>query len=396
MQLTRGLSTLLVITCALAATIKPYQSLAGLSHAEIEAFVRSVNVPIVGAEPVPPPIEDTSSKLVNDAEHPYMPLKDGDQRGPCPGLNALASHGYLPRSGVATPAQIINAVQEGFNMAHDIAIFVTYAAFLVNGNQLTNLMSIGSSCGLSSLTGPAPPLPALAGGLNVHGTFEGDASLSRSDDFLGDNHNFNATLFDQIISDSKTYGGGRYNMTAAGEVRWRRIQESIAHNPDFYFSNPRFNTAYAEAVFPIAYFIDGRVQGDDVRGATGLDLEVMRGFFADHRMPQDFHRRAGAFGLSDVGRASRVLLGMHPIQPGFNNGSTNAYVEDPDFFGEDEGNTSCALYRKFVNTTVALYPSPQGKLRKALNVNLENFYTTASKDADCLPSQPYPDVSSST
>jgi hypothetical protein len=26
----------------------------------------------------------------------------GDVRGPCPGLNTLANHGYLPRNGIAT------------------------------------------------------------------------------------------------------------------------------------------------------------------------------------------------------------------------------------------------------------------------------------------------------
>lgn len=26
----------------------------------------------------------------------------GDQRGPCPGLNALANHGYIPRNGVVS------------------------------------------------------------------------------------------------------------------------------------------------------------------------------------------------------------------------------------------------------------------------------------------------------
>ncbi|EJD35888.1 heme-thiolate peroxidase [Auricularia subglabra TFB-10046 SS5] len=387
MKLSAGLAAVFATTSVLGLTLKPYESLAGLSHDEVEAFARSVKVPIVGGQPVPPPIKDTRSKLVNDRKHPWKPLKKGDQRGPCPGLNALASHGYLPRSGIATPEQIITAVQEGFNMGHDIAIFVTYAAFLVNGNHLTNLMSIG---GPSPLTGTAPPMPALAGGLNVHGTFEGDASLSRSDDFLGDNHSFDATLFDQIIKDAMKYGGGRYNMTAAGEVRWRRIQDSIARNPNFFFSNPRFNTAYAEAIFPIAYFIDGRVKGDADREATGLDLEVMRGFFRDHRMPKDFHRREGAFGLGDVGNASDVLLDMHPIEPGFNNGTVDSYAADPDFFGADEGNTSCALYRKFVNTTLALYPNPRGPLRKALNVNLDNFYTTASRDEDCLQSHPYP------
>lgn len=36
-------------------------------------------------------------------EHAFQPpnFERGDQRGPCPGLNAMANHGYLPRDGVA-------------------------------------------------------------------------------------------------------------------------------------------------------------------------------------------------------------------------------------------------------------------------------------------------------
>ena len=61
-------------------------------------------------------------------------------------------------------------------MENALAIFITYAAFLVDGNQLTNLISIGAA---SPLTGPPPPKPALATGLNTPRIFEGDASLSR-------------------------------------------------------------------------------------------------------------------------------------------------------------------------------------------------------------------------
>lgn len=50
---------------------------------------------------------------------------------------------YLPRNGVATPAQIIEAIQIGFNMEFELAAVLTYGAFLVNGNHLTNLLSIG-------------------------------------------------------------------------------------------------------------------------------------------------------------------------------------------------------------------------------------------------------------
>ena len=58
-------------------------------------------------------------------------------------------------------------------MGNDLAVFVTYAAMLVDGNQITNLLSIG---GKSSKTGPDPPKPAIVGGLDTHAVFEGKQS----------------------------------------------------------------------------------------------------------------------------------------------------------------------------------------------------------------------------
>lgn len=99
-------------------------------------------------------------------------------------------------------------------MGNDLAVFVTYATHLVDGNLLTDLLSIG---GKTPKTGPNPPAPAIVGGLNTHGVFEGDASMTRGmklfffarfnhltslpfvgDAFFGDNHSFNETLFDEV------------------------------------------------------------------------------------------------------------------------------------------------------------------------------------------------------
>lgn len=64
----------------------------------------------------------------------------------------------------------------GFNMENDLAKFLAYAALLVDGNVITNQLSIGEK---TPKTGPDPPSPAIVGGLNTHAVFEGDASLTR-------------------------------------------------------------------------------------------------------------------------------------------------------------------------------------------------------------------------
>lgn len=50
--------------------------------------------------PVPCTTFDEKDQLVSiDGAHAYHPPGLGDIRGPCPGLNAAANHGYLPRNG---------------------------------------------------------------------------------------------------------------------------------------------------------------------------------------------------------------------------------------------------------------------------------------------------------
>jgi hypothetical protein len=44
----------------------------------------------------------SSNCRIVSGEHSFIPpdFENGAQRGPCPGLNALANHGYIPRDGI--------------------------------------------------------------------------------------------------------------------------------------------------------------------------------------------------------------------------------------------------------------------------------------------------------
>jgi hypothetical protein len=76
-----------------------YGSLAGLSRSELDAILPTLKRGVL--EPPPGPLQDTSAKLVHDEKHPWKPAGKHDIRGPCPGLNTLASHGVsLPIVGL--------------------------------------------------------------------------------------------------------------------------------------------------------------------------------------------------------------------------------------------------------------------------------------------------------
>jgi len=84
------LAVVLVDVFALSS-FPAYGSLVGLSGAELDQVILSLDY----QAPINPPgpLNDTSAKLVNNAAHPWRPLRKNDIRGPCPGLNTLASHG---------------------------------------------------------------------------------------------------------------------------------------------------------------------------------------------------------------------------------------------------------------------------------------------------------------
>jgi hypothetical protein len=46
-------------------------------------------------------------------KHAFQAPGNRDHRGPCPGLNALANHGYISRSGITSFVEVVNAINQG-------------------------------------------------------------------------------------------------------------------------------------------------------------------------------------------------------------------------------------------------------------------------------------------
>ena len=71
-----------------------------------------------GALPITPPPFDAAAQYVsNQGAHTFVAPGPTDQRGECPGLNAMANHGYLPHDGYATIDEFFNATQTVFGMS---------------------------------------------------------------------------------------------------------------------------------------------------------------------------------------------------------------------------------------------------------------------------------------
>jgi Peroxidase, family 2 len=59
------------------------------------------------------------------ADHSFKKPSPTDRRSPCPMVNALANHGYLPRDGKdVSLAALIKGAKEGVNLAPDATLLV--------------------------------------------------------------------------------------------------------------------------------------------------------------------------------------------------------------------------------------------------------------------------------
>ena len=186
----------------------------------------------------------------------------------------------------------------------------------------------------------------------------------------------------QFVDFSNRFGDGFYNQTVAAELRIARIQQSIATNPQFDFTSPRYFTAYAESTFPYVFFADGRVPLKPDGTFVGVPIANATLFFRENKFPVDYHRPtapSGPKGASDLFQA-------HPIQPGKNMNGINSYTLDPT---SADFSDFCLLYRNFVNKTVqGLYPNPKGVLRRNLIINLQNLFDSM-EERECEQVFPY-------
>jgi len=80
---------------------------------------------------------DAASQFVSTSgDHAFVPpnFAARDVRGPCPGLNAAANHGYIPHNGVGTMGDFIKGTNEAYGMSLELGGFLAVygAVFDVN------------------------------------------------------------------------------------------------------------------------------------------------------------------------------------------------------------------------------------------------------------------------
>ncbi len=77
-------------------------------YADVNQIAKRVNG-------IAPGFDAAAQRIDVSGQHAFVPpdFTAGDLRGPCPGLNALANHNYLPHNGWASLTQFVEATNQG-------------------------------------------------------------------------------------------------------------------------------------------------------------------------------------------------------------------------------------------------------------------------------------------
>lgn len=173
-------------------------------------------------------------------DHEFIPpnFDRGDQRGPCPGLNALANHGYISRKGVTSLVEVTAAINQVFGMGIELSTIlgVLGTVFVGNPLSLNPGFSIGyAASGSQNILGNVLGLLGTPRGLNgSHNIIEGDSSNTRGDLYVtGDASTIVMEQFQSFYDMSS--GEGNYDFDLFVDRMAIRFHETVAANPNFYY-----------------------------------------------------------------------------------------------------------------------------------------------------------------
>ncbi|KAL4812422.1 Peroxidase, family 2-domain-containing protein [Aspergillus spinulosporus] len=206
----------------------------------------------------------------------------GDYRGPCPMMNTLANHNFLPHDGRnITRDKLIRALGEALNFHPSLASLMFDMAIVVNPEPNATWFTLDQ--------------------LNQHNVLEHDASLSRTDAFFGNNHIFNASIFAET---THYWTNTTLTPLMLANSKLARQITSRAFNPTYTFTNSTEQFSIGEVAAPIVAF-------GDLNDGT-VEKELVEYFFRHERFPTHlgWKTRDQVVQLVDIMRLSGMIGGM--------------------------------------------------------------------------------------
>ncbi|CAH0395148.1 unnamed protein product [Bemisia tabaci] len=280
------------------------------------------------------PFNADAQLISTSGEHEFVPpnFEAGDQRGPCPGLNALANHNYLPHNGVATIGQFIIATVKIFGLGPIIATVLSVYGALLDGDS--RQFSIGAD------TDKVKLIFSTSGGLSgSHNNYEGDSSPFRGDRYTtGNVDKLHVDKFEQFLDRSPD---NNYTFDIITQFRVDRRDHSVQTNP-YFFWGPFSGLLVNPGAFAFMPRLMANHSAEHPEGH--LTREVLLQFFAvkqtdngtynytegHERIPDNWYRRPLGFEYGQVPFLLDILAmaAKHPefLSVGGNTGEVDSFA----------------------------------------------------------------------
>ncbi|KAF4973330.1 hypothetical protein FZEAL_9346 [Fusarium zealandicum] len=261
----------------------------------------------------------------------------GEIRGLCPGLNTLANHNYLPRNGVATWSQYVNAVAKVWGMSQDLSAVLTTLGVVMGGN----LVSVSQGGWSKHITGTLGGLLGTPRGLSgTHNVFEVDGSPTRGDlyDPTGENNDMNMSYFMDLYNLQRDAEKPNYSIKVLYEHNKNRWYQTIATNPFAWFGPATGWMVRASPYSFTARLVANRSAENPDDGI--LDKDGLKNFFSVYgpednmtyvvgyeRIPENFYRRRHTdYGVAAL--ALDIIEHSHPevLSIGGNTNGVNTFT----------------------------------------------------------------------
>ncbi|KAK6346921.1 hypothetical protein TWF696_007021 [Orbilia brochopaga] len=298
-------------------------------HLHLSPIPRSQ--PTMSMETEKPAVDPATTLKRGDWKHPEIT----DLRSPCPVVNSLANHGYLPRDGRnVTTDDFLKCFQEILGLAPDTAQGLTKPAFMLHTGQQTAPDPVptpqenSSSWFPNFLLSRLPALPTLdsefglglrhAGQVNDagqpvinldqlsrHGAVEHDVSLSRNDAGQGDNTSPQPFLLEQLFNSSSD--GKVMTIADFARLRHKRLEQQKRDNPELKFGVREAILAFGESALILCVWGASRTGGYDK-----IPVEYLKALFGEERLPfeEGWSRRTIPVTLAEVTANSTYLQGL--------------------------------------------------------------------------------------
>ncbi|KAJ3859821.1 hypothetical protein EV359DRAFT_67841 [Lentinula novae-zelandiae] len=260
-----------------------------------------------------------STTAVND-DHEYIaPTLPRDSRAPCPGLNTLANHGYIPRSGRQIEfIPLVCAIMQVYNISLPLALLLSVPGFLIYAQwemcwvsefesslRIPSLPSISYTLTLSSLSSFGPGLKIAHRASLVHPNYPSQCP--------------DKVMVEEVLElKSKTETesgrvGGELSLEDLARLRVSRERESDLESKKCRLDKVHEQVALGESALTWLLFAQKASISElssslsSSSSPPSIPLSYFTQWFGEERIPDGWTRPANTIGLLDARKMAGVV-----------------------------------------------------------------------------------------